>query len=331
MKALLAENIQRFSCTQVPLEDYDRAFAEFDLANIADNGGATLDVNWLYHQGIAVVERFSDSIVSQHGKSVESAFSFVLPSPNRHSFNAFYQHNDDDYQSFLVTPGDYAHWQFAGGTPSLTLAIDADMAQHLLSESELMILLERGRSIRRNAIEQSALQETSQRFTQLINQPFQQPANTALLSNQITQAASELLNMVCEQMTSNVKIDSRSRVLARAVEYIKAYYHQPFMIGDVANHAHTTVRNLQYIFKAQLNLTPLQFLKQYRLYKFHCFLPRHRTVESAAHAAGFKHMGRASAAYKHWFGFSPSKRQADNTDAKFFSWLSRSESRLFIT
>ena len=99
------------------------------------------------------------------------------------------------------------------------------------------------------------------------------------------------------------------RALGRALEYIEASYAEQISLAGIAAHAACSPRHLQQAFQTLLSTTPLRYLKARRLARTRQLLLRPRgnalSVGEAAHAAGFLHRGRFSAAYQQHYGELP--------------------------
>ncbi|MGV2977003.1 AraC family transcriptional regulator [Roseibium alexandrii] len=101
---------------------------------------------------------------------------------------------------------------------------------------------------------------------------------------------------------------SGSAILKRAVDMIRDRMREDISLIDLARHAGTTPRNLQIVFKREMDLTPVQYLQQCRLnLARHLLLARNGDipVSDVAELSGHRHLGRFSLAYKKRFGESP--------------------------
>lgn len=101
---------------------------------------------------------------------------------------------------------------------------------------------------------------------------------------------------------------SGSAILKRAVDMIHDRMREDISLIDLARHAGTTPRNLQLVFKREMDLTPVQYLQQCRLnLARHILLARNGeiSVSDVAELSGHRHLGRFSLAYKKRFGESP--------------------------
>jgi AraC-like DNA-binding protein len=97
-------------------------------------------------------------------------------------------------------------------------------------------------------------------------------------------------------------------ILKRAVDMIHDRMREDISLIELSNHAGTTPRNLQLVFKREMGLTPVQYLQKCRLnLARHLLLARNGDlpVSDVAELSGHRHLGRFSVAYKKRFGESP--------------------------
>lgn len=332
MKDLLKKQIRSYSGTNIAVHDYDNAFDPFELENVPLKQNATLDIDWLSCNNYAMISRYSDSDISQHGKSVESAFSIYLPSPEAISQQDFLQQPEGEYQSFIAPPGGVGRWAFTGGVSTLIMAVDIDAAARVMSKDELHRVFDSCRSVQRNSLNPKNLQQVSQQLQNVLTSNELESFTEQELNEKLDYISMQTFLLATDSLTKASQGSKRcySFIFAKAIEYIKGNYMKTIAIADIANYANTTVRNLQYKFNQQMALTPLQFLRCYRLYQFHRTLAFSKTVESAAFACGFRHMGRVSLHYKDVYGLSPSQYLRSTKSTNFFSWLSTHPSKDFI-
>lgn len=104
--------------------------------------------------------------------------------------------------------------------------------------------------------------------------------------------------------------------LRAAIEHLHAHAHLPIAIEEVATAAGVSVRGLQALFRRELDVTPLDYLRRIRFDRVHAELrtlePGTSTVGEIAGRWGFTHLGRFSANYARRFGEYP--RNTLNTD-----------------
>jgi AraC-like DNA-binding protein len=114
----------------------------------------------------------------------------------------------------------------------------------------------------------------------------------------------------CAEELGRPAVPERPGPISRAVELIEARYAEPLTVVDLARAARTSVRRLQAGFQAHFGLTPMAYLRQYRLRQAHRRLasgePGGATVTDVALTCGFRHLGRFAADYHRRYGRTPS-------------------------
>ncbi|MDY0913678.1 helix-turn-helix transcriptional regulator [Rathayibacter festucae] len=97
--------------------------------------------------------------------------------------------------------------------------------------------------------------------------------------------------------------------LRTAIEYLHAHSHEPVHVEDVAAAAGLSLRGLQALFRRELELSPLDYLRRIRLDRVREELRAGQagalSVAEVAHRWGFAHLGRFSASYARRFGEYP--------------------------
>ena len=94
----------------------------------------------------------------------------------------------------------------------------------------------------------------------------------------------------------------------RAVQYMREHLSEVITVGDVATAAGVTPRSLQLGFRAEFDMTPLQFLREERLRQARHFLLNGSSGErigDICERVGFSHFGRFSVAYRKRYGECP--------------------------
>lgn len=101
-----------------------------------------------------------------------------------------------------------------------------------------------------------------------------------------------------------------SPLLRRAIDYIHANCARDITMADIADAVSVTPRAVQYMFRRQLDTTPMGYLRRLRLERARTDLlsadPTRDTVAAIAMRWGFAHTGRFSQVYRGEFGESPS-------------------------
>ncbi|EIC19753.1 helix-turn-helix domain-containing protein [Thiorhodovibrio frisius] len=107
---------------------------------------------------------------------------------------------------------------------------------------------------------------------------------------------------------------SRSAVISRALDYLTNGPSSMPSVGELCQVAGAKQRTLEYAFEERFGLSPLRFVKVYRLHQVRRDLaaakPRSTRVADVAAAHGFRHLSRFSLEYKELFDELPSKTLA---------------------
>ncbi|MCV0429824.1 MAG: AraC family transcriptional regulator [Roseibium sp.] len=108
-----------------------------------------------------------------------------------------------------------------------------------------------------------------------------------------------------------LKRDGRSTppaIFRRALSMISDRFADDISLLDICTYAGTTPRNLQLIFKREVDCSPIQYLHQSRLnFARHLLLSGNgnQSIAEVADNSGHRHFGRFSVAYKRQFGETP--------------------------
>ncbi|ALG10952.1 helix-turn-helix transcriptional regulator [Kibdelosporangium phytohabitans] len=125
-----------------------------------------------------------------------------------------------------------------------------------------------------------------------------------------------LLDVQANSLTPALAHDRGSlttQALRQAVEFCERNADRPITVADMAAAAHTTVRTLQRAFRAEFDMSPLDYLRRRRLRHARADLAAIRaghatgTVTEVALRWGFTHLGRFSLLYRTTYGESPSE------------------------
>ncbi len=101
------------------------------------------------------------------------------------------------------------------------------------------------------------------------------------------------------------------RTIRAALDIIEAEAHLPLTVSVLAARTHVSVRSLQQGFRAHLDASPMEYLREVRLRRAHQMLldsdPSSLTVSSVAYRWGFTNPGRFAATHTQRYGESPSE------------------------
>ncbi|MFL4909977.1 AraC family transcriptional regulator N-terminal domain-containing protein [Streptomyces sp. MMS24-I2-30] len=105
--------------------------------------------------------------------------------------------------------------------------------------------------------------------------------------------------------------DSRTTLVARAVEWIKTHYDEVIRIDDLADEVSVSVSSLNRHFRAVTAMSPLQYQKQLRLQKARIqLIAAPHDVAAIGYAVGYDSPSQFSREYRRMFGAPPSQDAA---------------------
>jgi AraC-like DNA-binding protein len=97
----------------------------------------------------------------------------------------------------------------------------------------------------------------------------------------------------------------------RALTTIEQHYAEPLTITDLATAGRISVRRLQAGFRSHLGVTPMNYLRQFRIDRAHEQLrraePGSTSVTEVALTCGLRHLGRFATEYHDRYGETPSQ------------------------
>jgi AraC-like DNA-binding protein len=99
------------------------------------------------------------------------------------------------------------------------------------------------------------------------------------------------------------------RFLRKAEDFLQCHAHRPITIDDVARHLDISTRSIYEGFRRHLGTTPMQRLKEIRLYRARedLIAGNGASVTTIAMTWGFTHLGKFSHDYRSRFGELPSE------------------------
>lgn len=99
---------------------------------------------------------------------------------------------------------------------------------------------------------------------------------------------------------------SQSQRIARAIEWLKSNFDQPFRIDDLAAEARMSASTFHHHFRSMTALSPLQYQKQLRLQEARrLMLAEHLDAATAAFQVGYESPSQFSREYNRLFGAPP--------------------------
>ena len=116
----------------------------------------------------------------------------------------------------------------------------------------------------------------------------------------------EVLRGPCGQLLRNcVANDAYANKIAPIVHYIERHYEQPLEIDTLAKVAGMSASSLHTKFKLATTMTPIQFIKNFRLHKARRLILSGTAAGDASFAVGYNSPSQFSREFKRLFKMSP--------------------------
>ena len=234
----------------------------------------------------------------------------------------------------LKTGSNTSYWNQSLQTSALPIAMPGELNSYIDDEQFHMILLINLKLIRQfysheqiEKLKQSAsrhfIQSTAEKSRQLslwLNKILIDTLNDpSILSEQIAIQSFEeellrrLSNTIDLSQTKKKRphLSLRQKGLKKALEFIHSSDNRLNNIPEICRLSGVSQRTLEYAFQDAFNLSPIQFIQQHRLHKFHHKLlfssSDYHTVTSTADELGLEQIGRRAGEYKKLFNEQPSE------------------------
>ena len=235
------------------------------------------------------------------------SWAFHLPHPDEIALSQFIAHPEGARHTMLGSPSDSLIWHSVYDVSDMALVVRYELIQKLLSESELDSLFSSSTIGKRRDMDIKELRLMSRFFYELLQRCVSdvEGFSRVAFDECVSDGLAQLTQLTLRSGYVSPKIINRERILTRALDYIRQNYRSEITVRDLVDYAHATSRNLQIVFKNQFGVSPLHYLRQYRLIKFHKYLAELGSVTEAASSSGLRHMGRLSDQYRLLFGEKP--------------------------
>lgn len=129
--------------------------------------------------------------------------------------------------------------------------------------------------------------------------------NEYLLLGNLYQLLDALIQNSSQQI-SDTRNEISNVYIRRAIDYIRDNYQNDISVADIANHCNLNRNYFTRLFKAELNLTPSQFLIKYRLNKAADLLMNtDLSIQCISEEIGYSNQFNFSATFKKHYNFSP--------------------------
>jgi AraC-like DNA-binding protein len=271
------------------------------------NGNTCLDICIADFGPMVILSRHN------HGPAVEDAILGVntvaiqLPVPNKEMVERFQGLPGGGGHSPFQMEGARFQWVIPQDFPVMHLHVDKRLLLKVIGLEAMKDYQELCNAHSRRAYEAQALLQSSEALAHALTLGREYSKQGKELD--VTQVMSLLSDIFLPLVRSDlveVKPSTRQKILIRTLDYIRDNFRQPIRLADLAGASSTSIRNLQIVFKQDLDLSPNSYLQQFRLHRFREQLTVSGSVTEAAYSCGFKHLGRLTEQYAKVFECNPS-------------------------
>lgn len=119
------------------------------------------------------------------------------------------------------------------------------------------------------------------------------------------------LSALSNSVDLQLETASYNHIVDDAVSYIAIHYTERISMDLLAEFCHTSVRNLQHVFKKYMGCTVTSYINQVRMNQAGCYLRMNYKVSEAGAKVGISDSTRFSKLFKKYYGVSPLKYQED--------------------
>ncbi len=242
-----------------------------------------------------------DAIVNQNTLAVQ------LPIANKDVIARFKELPGGAKHSPFQMPGARSQWFIPQDLPMLHLHVDIRLLLPVIGQQAKLDYQELCNAHSRKAYDSDALWQAATALEDAMNVVVEHKEQQKKIPEHTL--ASLLRNVFLPLIKSDlceIKASTRQKILSRSLDHIRDNFTIPIRLADLASASSTSVRNLQIVFKQELDISPNKYLQQFRLHRFRERLADSNSVTEAAYSCGFKHLGRLTELYGKVFDRNPS-------------------------
>jgi AraC-like DNA-binding protein len=301
------EDVERFDFKDICITEFDEIYGKFDSFNTPLSRLPSVSTQGISGNEFELFWRANSQSSVQECVLPSDQWAIQIPYPSSHALITYLDHLEGDKHSLLTRPKNELTWHILKDVPVMAIVVNDKTFENLLCQSDFDWFCQRGCQVKRRELNSSTIFSFSSALFMVLDR-YQHAVNQAScvdFDNELSEFLLQFFELLMATQEPDLKISNRERILTRALDFIRHNYHCDTKIRDIVDYAHTTSRNLQIVFKTQFGITPLQYIKRYRLMKFHRGMRRYGSVTEAAICSGLRHMGRLPDQYRGLFGENP--------------------------
>jgi len=279
-----------------------------DLISTPLEGDAALDIELVDFGPLLIIKRVNHSAAIEDIQFGKHTLACQLPSADADSIESFLSLPGGDRYNPFQMAGEQARWLVPNHAAYFHIQFDQRWLKQVLGTQAMKDYQELCKAPSRRAYDESVFVQASmaaQRAMDAAQDALK--TNIPLTKSQLEALASNILLPCIMSDIEEIKVSTRQKILSKAMDYIQEHHQKPIRLAEIASTVSTSVRNLQMIFKQELNMSPSKYIQQFRLHRFRHHLATSSSVTEAAYGSGFKHLGRLTEQYAKVFDRYPSE------------------------
>ena len=278
-----------------------------DLVSTPLNGDSTHDLTIIDLGPVVMLRRCNyvpaveDTVVKQHTLAIQ------LPIADKSVIARFQDLPGGSCHSPFQMPGARSQWLIPQDLPMLHLHVDRRLLLPMIGLQAKKDYQELCSAHSRKAYDSEALLQAATAMERAMSTAVEyKKQQKEMDSDTLSSLLRDIFLPLIKSDLSEVKVSTRQKILSRSLDHIRENFKQPIRLADLASASSTSVRNLQMVFKQELDISPNKYLQQFRLHRFRGLLAVSNSVTEAAYSCGFKHLGRLTELYARVFDRNPS-------------------------
>ncbi len=299
--------IKTFEGQRLSYFNVARSFHCLDMVSTPLNGDTYMDLSLVDLGPVVMMHRINHGPAVEDTVPAQDTLAIQLPLARKEVVAQFQDLPGGGGHSPFQMAGARSQWLIPQGLPMLHLHVRHSLLEQVMGREAMTDYQELCNAHSRKAYDPIAIMQASGALERAITLAFEYKKNgSELTQNMVASLLEDIFLPLTGSDLIEVKPSTRQKILSRSLDYIRDNFKLPVKLADLAEASSTSVRNLQIVFKQELDVSPNKYLQQFRLHRFRERLTVSSSVTEAAYSCGFKHLGRLTEKYTKAFNRNPS-------------------------
>lgn len=284
--------------------EYDQMLEEFCVENIPISDPVTITGFMVKTTELSIISRSNGGATLEEAHVPDGYWGLELPWNCALTQHEFYRHQNYGRHSFLVRPDSKTQWYIPAEAKLYCCIVSTKELSQQLTNDEMEVFYNQSREFCRSDVNQKEVSAFSKKLNDICRS-MKIHSSTLDMSDfdwAIGEVFRQLL-LACTPSVSGKSNISKSRVLLSSRDFIYYNYANKISVSDIASYSNTTVRTLQNIYLEFYGISPMRYLKNYRLYRFYNNLKGGLNKTQSAYLSGLTHLGRLTKEFESIYNF----------------------------